>query len=129
MNTAVVQISEAEISRCLVSVLEDLRQAGVLSYFVNIEGGRRDIRQQVSLKRQGARPGRPDLEIFFKRGKTIFVELKRLKGGRLSPYQKKELKALKGLGFECHVLKAVNQTDATDQLMRIIEDAIGVKLK
>ena len=120
------QSLEKDISRGIVIYLDALRAQGRLTFYVNIEGGKRDVRQQVSLKRQGVRPGRPDIEIFPKRKpgaaqSVIFVELKRKKGGRLSDHQRNEIEQLTSLGYECHVIKAIDQSDAISQIETILE--------
>ena len=116
-----VQALEKDISRAIVTYLETLRSLGQLTYYVNLEGGRRDVRQQVSLKRQGARPGRPDIEIITSGGRVIFLELKRRKGGRLSDAQQAEIDNLRRLGCPCYVIKATDEADAVSQLNDILE--------
>ena len=111
---------EKEISKQIVNYLEKERSEGKLTYFVNLEGGRRDVRQQVSLKQQGARPGRPDLEI-FKAGRVVFIELKRAKGGRLSPSQTTEINSLEALGYEVYVVRATDGVDGIKQVQTILK--------
>ncbi len=111
---------EKDISRDVVKFLEIERGLGNLTYFVNLEGARRDVRQQVSLKQQGARAGRPDLEIFQK-DRVIFIELKRAQGGRLSTAQASEILTLQGLGYEVHVVGAVDGADGIKQIQTILE--------
>lgn len=111
---------EKDISAALVTYLEELRADGELTFFVNLEGGRRDVRQQVSMKRQGARAGRPDIEIFAKNGRVFFIELKRLRGGRLTGAQAGEIAILKKFGFDCHVIRALQGDDAIDQVHDIL---------
>lgn len=121
------QALEKDISSAIVRHLNELRQVGALSFYVNIEGGRRDARQQVALKRQGARPGRPDIELLLPGGKTIFVELKRKKGGRLSPHQQQEIANLEGLGFETRVLRVADEADGIDQVIGLLVENGVVK--
>jgi hypothetical protein len=120
MNSKPEQWREADISQYLIQVLEQERRAGKLLYYVNLEGSRRDARQQVALKRAGARPGRPDIELFLPYGVMLFIELKRKKGGRLSDAQKNEINQLKFLGHEVHVVKAETGIDAAVQLTEIL---------
>lgn len=114
------QRSEKEISKAVVNFLETLKQTGRLTYYVNLEGARRDVRQQVAMKQQGARAGRPDIEIFANDNRVIFLELKRRAGGRLSEHQKKEIEELQTLGFECHVIRATDGGDAISQIQSIL---------
>ena len=104
----------------MVGVLEMLRGLGLLSYYVNIEGGRRDVRQQVALKRAGVRPGRPDLQILMPDGQGFHIEVKRVPGGRLSEYQKGEIENNERLGHETFVVKAETPEDGVNQLWEIL---------
>ena len=120
MNDRDHQWLEKDIHSAVVAFLDAMRELGQLTYFVNLEGGRRDVRQQVALKSHGARPGRPDIEVLIRGGKVVFIELKRLRGGRVSAAQAGEMDVLKALGFECHVVKALQGSDA----IKAIEDII-----
>lgn len=68
-------------------------------------GGMRDGITAASLKMEGVRPGVPD--IFFARplhGKAgLFIEMKKSKGGRVSPEQKAMMDALSMAGYVCIV--------------------------
>jgi len=67
-----------------------LRRRGYFVYAIpNHKEQRKDI---------GAVAGMPDLQIVLQDGKVIWVELKRTKGGVLSPEQKRVHKALEDLG-------------------------------
>lgn len=48
--------------------------------------------------------GVPDRMVLLPRGRVIFVETKRPKGGRLSALQEKWIAWLSDLGFECWVV-------------------------
>ena len=95
-----IQMSEAEISKGVVNYLNELRWHKKISFFVNIEGAKRDKRQQIAAKRHGMRPGRPDVEIILPGGKMIFIEIKRYKGGKLTPAQKETIEELSLLGHD-----------------------------
>lgn len=69
-------------------------------------GGLRDKRTASILKRQGVKAGIPDILIFDKR---IAIELKRQRGGRPSPLQKKWIKKLEGCGWTCFVAYGAQQ--------------------
>lgn len=114
------QSLEKDISKAVVNYLDVLKAQGRLVYYVNIEGGRRDVRQQVSLKRQGVRPGRPDIEVFANDNRVIFLELKRKRGGRVSEKQRNEIDSLKALGYECHVIYAETEADGVNQIQVIL---------
>ena len=70
-------------------------------------GGRRDAAEAANLKRQGVRPGVPDMCLPVARGgyHSLYVELKRRDGGRLSEHQKQfihELQAQGNAAVVCH---------------------------
>ena len=70
-------------------------------------GGRRDAAEAANLKRQGVKPGVPDLFLPVARGgyHGLFIEMKRRDGGRLSEYQKHWLHLLEREGYcavVCH---------------------------
>ena len=114
------QFLEKDISKAVINFLEALRINGELTYYVNLEGAKRDIRQQVSMKRQGARAGRPDIEVFTNDNRVLFLELKRKKGGRLTQHQCNEIADLQRLGFECHVVRAESPSDGVAQIAALL---------
>jgi hypothetical protein len=65
-------------------------------------GGFRSKRTAATLKRTGVKRGVPDLCLPVARGgfHGLYVEMKRLKGGRLSPEQKHWLNELSAQGYE-----------------------------
>ena len=63
-----------------------------------IEGGRR--------KRLGALPGWPDMGVFWQ-SRIVFLELKRSRGGQLSPAQKLLHPRLEAAGFPVAVVRSV----------------------
>ena len=113
---------EAAIQRSIVSFLGPLRDAGCLNYYVNIEGARRDARQQVMLKRDGVRPGRADMHILLPGSKSLLMELKVKKNGRLSQYQKSEIDLNDHLGHETIVLWAEDEIDGVNQVKQLLAD-------
>ncbi len=64
-------------------------------------GGRRDARTGAQMKKEGVKPGVPDLCLPVpSRGyHGMYIELKAQTGGRVSPAQKKWLSALKENGY------------------------------
>ena len=117
-----IQAREAEISRAVVIFLEGLRTHNKISFFINIEGAKRSKQQQISAKRHGMRAGRPDLEILLPNGKIIFIELKRCKGGRLTPAQKETIEELSQLGHDVRVVKSPDVVSAVNQIHQILEE-------
>ena len=70
-------------------------------------GGRRDTAEAANLKKQGVRPGVPDLflPVAHKGYHGLFIEMKRRDGGRLSDNQKRWLHLLQHQGYAaivCH---------------------------
>lgn len=66
------------------------------------------------LKAEGVVPGVPDLMILTPSGKSIFVEMKRQKGGSLSAKQKDVINKIERLGFPVSVCKGA--LDAKKQI-------------
>ena len=68
-----------------------------IKFFAIPNGGKRNYREAVKLKRQGVAPGVPDLMIPSPRGSYcgLFIELKRVKGGKLSIDQRNWLQYLR----------------------------------
>lgn len=50
-------------------------------------GGKRGIKTAIKLKKEGAKSGIADLHILLPNGKSVFIEMKKQKGGKLSPAQ------------------------------------------
>ena len=117
-----IQMSEAEISRGVINFLGELRGHRKLSFFVNIEGAKRDKRQQVAAKRHGMRPGRPDIEIILPDGKIVFVELKRYRGGRLTPAQKQTHEELSQLTHDVRTIYAQDAATAIAAIHNILSE-------
>lgn len=56
--------------------------------------------------------GLPDRLVLLPGGRMVFVELKRPKGGRLSPVQVVQQKKLRSLGFEVRILSNIATVDS-----------------
>ena len=84
-------------------------------------GGSRDVREAVNLKRQGVRAGVPDICLPVPRGgyHGLYIELKRTKGGRISVDQKTMMLALRDQGYEAVV--CYGWEDATNVIMKYLE--------
>ena len=86
-------------------------------------GGNRNVVTGAKLKRQGVKPGIPDILIFdspkrairemvgceIKRFKGIVIELKRKKGGQVSKTQKEWLNKLEDRGWLTRVCKGADE--------------------
>jgi len=80
-------------------------------------GGFRNKVTAVNLKRTGARAGYPDLNLLTPRNGYygLFIEMKRAKGGTLSPEQKDWLEWLSEQGFMAVVCKGFDSAKNTIQ--------------
>jgi hypothetical protein len=101
-NTVPVPSEELE-QRALAAWLDN---AGILFYAVP-NGGWRNKATAAKLKASGVKPGVPDLVIAEPRGgyHGLYIELKRVKGGAVSPAQKEWLSALSARGYKAVVRK------------------------
>lgn len=57
----------------------------------------RSWKQLAKNKRNGLKPGLPDLLIVLKKKSLLFVEMKRTRGGRVSPEQREWIAALNSI--------------------------------
>ena len=76
-------------------------------------GGARNIVTAVNLKAEGVRSGVPDLLV---PAWGMWIEMKRAKGGRLSPEQKDWIEYLKSIGHT--VIVAKGATDGIEQVIQ-----------
>ena len=93
--------------------LEEVEQRNVIIYctyagipvFAIPNGGSRDKREAARMTAQGVKPGVPDLFIPRAAGKFhgLFIEMKREKGGRLSPDQAEWITLLRREGYAAYV--------------------------
>ena len=109
---------EEKIQKQLVKWL----QAKRVAFSVGLEGAKRHPAEQARMKAMGMQSGHPDITLYLPHGKTIFIELKTLKG-RVSDNQKERHETLKKLGFDVHVLKAEDGGVAIDIVQAILTAA------
>lgn len=100
---------EQQLQKACVIWLELQRRAGRLTYFHVPNGTYKSKRTAWIMKEQGLRPGVPDLVICFKGGRTIFVELKAAKGGKVSEAQKMFHEELTLMGFDVHICRSLDE--------------------
>ena len=76
-------------------------------------GGNRNVVTGAKLKKQGVKPGVPDVLIFDNLGNVdvsgISIELKRKKGGQVSKYQKEWLNKLENKGWLTRVCRGADE--------------------
>lgn len=80
-------------------------------WFAIPNGGKRDVRVAMKLKKEGVKPGVPD--IFFaypnKRYNGLFIEMKAQKNRYVTDAQEEMMFKLIASGFKCVVAKGVDQ--------------------
>jgi len=79
----------------IIEYLEDLKEKGIVSIYSAVPNNTftRSWNQKRKQVREGVRKGVPDI-IFITREHVVFLEVKRVKGGVLSPEQKMWGKAI-----------------------------------
>jgi len=102
--------------QCAVIKWFDLQFPGLKGRLAAIpNGGQRHIAVAAKLKAEGVRKGFPDMMLLKPMGGYfgLFVELKRVKGGRLSPEQEDWLIWLATQGFKTAVCKGADEARET----------------
>lgn len=87
-------------------------------------GGKRDIATAQQLWREGVRPGIPDYFLPVPRQgfNGLYIELKRVRGGEVSPEQKALIPRLRAQGYRVEVCRGWKAAWA------VLEDYLGVKM-
>lgn len=87
-------------------------------------GGSRHLLEAVNLKKQGVKPGVPDVCLPVPRGgfAALYIEMKRIRGGKASDEQKDWVSRLKGAGNAAFVCKGC------EEAWKIIQDYIHERL-
>lgn len=101
-----------------MAIVQHLRKTGQ-PFAADFNAGKRNPGRA---KAMGLEAGEPDLRLYYDRGRTVFVELKRQKGV-VSAAQKARHKMLRDLGHTVHVLRAKTPAEAVDKIATIIEEA------
>lgn len=78
-------------------------QAMKLPYFAIPNGAKRTRWEAQQAKAEGMVAGAPDLAVILPKGVTLWVEMKRRKGGVVTPAQKQMGKRLEALGHHYRV--------------------------
>lgn len=111
---------ETECAYEVTKLLYQLEGIGWLTFFHITNEGKKKIQYAAKLKRMGLRAGVPDYWIGLNGGKSIFIELKTLKGA-VSPSQKIIHAILKAFGFTVYLVRSDVPKDAANQVLKIIE--------
>ena len=114
--------SEYEECKTLVIYLELLKSKGDILVFTKTaqETFTKSFWQKNKNRVTGVRAGLPDYVIVFKNGIVFFLEMKRIKGGRLSPAQNDWISAL--LQTDCIIKVAKGAEEAIliiDKILKI----------
>ena len=96
-----------------ITLVNELRKRYPLTHAIS-NGGYRTKTTAKRLKDEGVLAGVPDL---FIPELALYIELKRIKGGKLSPQQKDFIEALKNT--TCRVIVAYGYKDALEQIEKI----------
>lgn len=96
-------------------------QHPTVAYWATPNGGHRDVRVAVKLKAEGVKPGVPDLFIAEKRRgySGLFIEMKRRRGGQVSPEQREWKKILEQRDFRVEICAGFEAAKA------VIEEYLG----
>lgn len=101
--------------------LEHLEQVEFVKWFNGVEkfrdlilfaipnGGKRGIKTASKLKLEGVLSGTPDIQILLPNGKSVFIEMKKEKGGKLSPAQIDFINKSQSLGHTVIVANGCNE--------------------
>ena len=107
----VAKLSEDSIQQMVVGVL-NARLAPGVSWFAIPNGGYRSKATASRMKQTGTRAGTPDMA-FVIAGRPHFLELKRARGGRVSPEQREMIAELENAGAVVAVARGIQAALAT----------------
>lgn len=90
------------------------RKIGAYLYAVP-NGGRRDRVTAAILKTEGVRPGVPDIVLAWPAGghHGLYIEMKRIKGGRATEAQRDWLQRLREAGYAAHICHGFDEARQT----------------
>lgn len=111
------QVALFEWWRLYTATWRSLRPA----MFAIPNGGARDAVTGARLKAEGVLPGVPDIFLAAPKGSChgLFIEMKRRRGGRISPAQLRTMQELEADGYRCEVAYG------WDHARRIITEYLG----
>ena len=108
------QQPEAELQKAVVNYLTILERMNVLRFHATPNGGSRNVREAVNLKRQGVRPGVPDICVMLAYGPTLWFELKAPKGSPTA----QQLDFIAWANTHGHPAWVVRSVDELDGILR-----------
>jgi hypothetical protein len=112
--------SEKMLQTHAVSALIKLQRAGhPILYAGSMEGQRRTPAEALWAKNTGMTAGEPDLRVYARLGRILFIELK-TSTGRLRPEQVERHKALRGIGHRVEVLRAETGEEMAQRITALV---------
>ena len=107
----------------LVAMVEAAYPREAAMLFAIPNGGDRDVLVAVKLKKEGVRRGVPDMFLALARGgwHGLFIEMKRRRGGVVSPEQAAYIEALRAQGYRAEVCKGC------DEALEVLRDYLSAK--
>jgi hypothetical protein len=119
-------LSESSIQISVVKFLERFARPEII-WFAVPNGDLRHPRVAMRLKSQGVKPGVPDLHFLLPGGKSVYIEMKRPKGGVESPDQIMFKRKAYDLGHEVHLCTSLEQAFWVFQKYDIIQDGVTLQ--
>lgn len=107
----------------LVAMVEAAYPREAAMLFAIPNGGDRNILVAAKLKKEGVRRGVPDMFLALPRGgwHGLFIEMKRRRGGVVSPEQAAYIEALRAQGYRAEVCKGC------DEALEVLRDYLSAK--
>ncbi|HMJ29824.1 MAG TPA: VRR-NUC domain-containing protein [Xanthobacteraceae bacterium] len=97
--------------------------AGAVAFAIP-NGGHRAKRVAIALKEEGGEAGVPDIFVLYRR-QVYFLEMKKLRGGKVSKDQRAMMARLTAAGATCAVAKGLEQAISQLEAWRLLEVAVA----
>ncbi|MDL2224661.1 VRR-NUC domain-containing protein [Eubacteriales bacterium OttesenSCG-928-M02] len=113
--------SQEQIALFEWAAYQTARLPGIELMYHIPNGGRRDAREAARFKAEGVKAGYPDICLPVARNgyHGLYIELKRVKGGRVSEAQERCMESLQAQGYQVEVCKGC------EEAVRVIEEYMG----
>lgn len=129
MNKKIIIPSEDEEQKAVFewAALYEYRYPCLKMLYAIPNGGKRDIKTAKNLKKTGVKKGVPDICLPFPNGgyHGLYIELKRVKEGVLSPEQKNYLEYLNKVGYKA--VRCKGWVEAVKEISRYLNEGKGNK--
>lgn len=80
-----------------------------VTYYAVPNGSNKSLTAQRKFKAEGLKAGVPDMVILLEGGRSVYIEMKRVKGSTTSKEQKEWQERLRVLGFSAHICKGASE--------------------